>query len=174
MQGFLKPKLILPRLSVVLLASALAICLCSSLSSPSYAASNSGNVRGPVGSWLIKATPTSGPSSPSFHELYSYIPGNIVVETDETDFTTQSLASPAHGTWKSIGKGRFASTTLNFFFDAQGNPAGRVEVRETDTLSKNGNIYTGSASFTSFDLQGKQVDFGTFTTRATRITVKLP
>ena len=174
MQGFLKPKLILPRLSVALLASALAICLCLGLSNPSYAASNNGNARELVGSWLVKVTATSGPPPPSFHALYTFIPGNSVIETDETDFTTQSLASPAHGAWKSIGKGRFASRILNFFFDAKGNPAGTVEVRETETLSKNGNIYTGSGEFTTFNRQGKQIDFGTFTTRATRITVKLP
>lgn len=174
MQGFLKPKLIFPRISMVLLASALAICLCLGLSNPSYAASNNGNVRGLVGSWLVKVTATSGPPPTSFQALYTFIPGGGVVETDETDFTTQSLASPAHGAWKSIGKGRFASRILNFFFDAKGNPAGTVEVRETETLSKNGKIYTGSGEFTAFNLQGKKTDSGTFTTQATRITVKLP
>jgi hypothetical protein len=174
MQGFQKPQPILPRLSVALLASALAICLCLSLSTPSYAASNNRNVRGPVGSWLVNVTVISGPPPPSFQALYTYDTGGGVVETDETDFTTQSLASPAHGAWKSIGKGSFDSKTLNFFFDAQGNPAGMVEVQETDTLSKNGNIYTGAASFTMFNLQGQQIDSGTFTTRATRITVNLP
>jgi len=174
MQGFLKPKLILPRLSVTLLASTLAICLCLGLSNPSYAASNNGNVRGLVGSWLVNVTATSGPPPQRFQALYTFIPGNSIVETDETDFTTQSLASPAHGAWKSIGKGRFASRILNFFFDAKGNPAGTVEVRETEMLSTSGNIYTGSGEFTTFNLQGKKIDFGTFTTRATRITVKLP
>lgn len=175
MQGFLKPKLILPRISLVLLASALAICLCADLSSLSYAASKS-NSRwaNPVGSWLITATTISGPQPPSFHALDTYMVGGGMIETDEADFTPQSLASPAHGTWKSIGPNSIASTMFNFFFDAQGHPAGRVEVREIDTLSNNGNGYTGSARFSVFNGNGQQTANGSFTTQATRISVQLP
>jgi hypothetical protein len=175
MQGCLKPKIILPRISVVLLASALAIYLFSGLSSPSYAASKSKTNCGcgsPVGSWLIKATTITGPQPPSFQALTTYMVGGGIIETDQTDFTTQSLSSPAHGTWKSIGNNRFASTTLNFFFDAQGHPAGTVEVREIDTLSNNGNVYTGSAKFSVANNSGQQIANGSFTILATRIPVK--
>ncbi len=131
---------------------------------------NGGYSQGPEGSWLVTATP-SGPSPSPFQELYTYIPSGGVVETDETDFDPKAPSSPAHGTWKSIGEDRFASTVINFFFDAKGNPAGTVQVREIDTFSENGNIYTGSATFVSRNLAGKQVDSGSFTTRATRIPV---
>ena len=175
MQGFLKPKLNLPRISVVLIASALAICLCADLSSLSYAASKSTSGLGsPVGSWQVTATTISGPQPPSFQALDTYMDGGGIVETDDTDFTPLSLSSPAHGTWQSMGPNSFATTTFNFYFDAQGHLAGTVEVREIDTLSTDGSVYTGSANFTVFNSNGLQTATGSFTTRATRILVKLP
>src|SRR5579884_3570515 len=80
MQGFLKPKLNLPRISMVLLASALAICLCTDLSSPSYAASKSTTGLGsPVGSWQVTATTISGPQPPSFQALDTYMDGGGII-----------------------------------------------------------------------------------------------
>jgi hypothetical protein len=77
-----------------------------------------------------------------------------------------------HGAWVSTGEGHFATTWLAFFFDAKGNPAGMVKVREVDTLSADGNSFSGSATFTAFNANGKPVLSGTTIEDGKRIIVE--
>jgi hypothetical protein len=72
----------------------------------------------------------------------------------------------------STGEGHFATTWLAFFFDAKGNPAGMVKVREVATLSADGNSFSGSATFTAFNANGKPLASGTTLEHGQRIIVE--
>jgi hypothetical protein len=157
MQGFLKPKHILPRLSALLLASALAVLLGFGLFGHSSAASNHRTVQGPVGSWLVTLITTSGPPTPPFQGLYTYGVGGDAVETDQLDFNPKSLVSPEHGAWESKEGNQFVVHLIDFHFDSKGNPAGTLQEQITSTISADGNTYTGSGTFQRFDANGKLI-----------------
>jgi len=161
-------KLIFGLVMVGLLASALVVSFFFGSPSRSHAASNVS----PEGSWLANVTITSNHPPSKFQALMTYDSGGGLVVTDQTDFNPQGLRSPGHGAWVSTGGGHFATTWLAFFFDAKGNPAGMVKVREVDTLSADGNSFSGSATFTAFDANGKPILSGTTLEQAKRIKVE--
>lgn len=169
MQGFLKPKHILPWLSAFLLASAFAVLFGLGLFGHADAASGHRTVQRPEGSWLVTEITTSGPPTPTIQALFTYDTGGGVVETDQLDFNPKALISPEHGAWKSTGGNQFVAHLIDFHFDSKGNPAGTLQEQETNTLSENGNTYTGSATFQQFDVNGKQITSGSFSIHATRI-----
>jgi hypothetical protein len=67
---------------------------------------------------------------------------------------------------------------LNLTFDAfsSGNPTGTLKVRQTTTMNKTGNSYTGSGDFTYYDLDGNPIPSisGTFPITAKRIVMQAP
>ncbi len=168
MKRLLTPKLIFGLVMVGLLASALAVSLFLGSPARSHAASNNS----PEGSWLLNVTITSDHPPFKFQALMTYDAGGGLVVTDQTDFNPQGLTSPGHGAWVSTGEDHFATTWIAFFFDAQGNPAGMVKVREVDTLSADGNTFSGSATFNAFDANGKPVLSGTTIEHGKRIKVE--
>jgi hypothetical protein len=64
----------------------------------------------------------------------------------------------------------FDLTYLNLTFD----PTGMLKVRQTTTISKNGDSYAGSGDYTYYDLNGNPIPSisGTFTITAKRIVVE--
>ena len=87
-------------------------------------------------------------------------------------FTPGYLATAGHGGWKITGNNTFILTYMNLTYDANGNPTGSGEVRQTTTMA--GNSYTGSGDYAYFDVNGNVVASGTFTITAKRILVKAP
>jgi len=169
MKSLLRPKLIFSLVTGGLLASALAVSLLFGSPGRSHAASHNS----PEGSWLVNVTITSRHPAFKFQALFTYDAGGGLVETDQTDFTIPTgLTSPAHGTWISTGEEHFASTFVEFIFDAKGKPAGTVKIREVDTLSEGGDAYSGSGKFDVFDVNGKLILSGTDTEQARRIQVE--
>jgi len=161
-------KLIFGLVMVGLLASALAVSLFFGSPDRSHAASNNS----PEGSWLLNVTLTSSHPPVKFQALQTYDSGGGLVVTDQTDFNPNGLRSPGHGAWLSTGEGHFATTWLAFFFDAKGNPAGMVKVREVDTLSVDGNSFSGTATVTAYNANGKPVFSGTSKEQGKRILVE--
>ena len=168
MKRLLTLKLIFGLVMAGLLASALAVSLFFGSPGRSHAASNNS----PEGSWLLNVTLTSSHPPVKFQALQTHDSGGGLVVTDQTDFNPNGLRSPGHGAWVSTGEGHFATTWLAFFFDAKGNPAGMVKVREVDTLSADGNSFSGSATFTAYNVNGKPVFSGTTIEHARRIMVE--
>jgi len=130
--------------------------------------------QGPEGSWLYIVTIPGY----TFQGIETYSAGGGYTEADQLSFNPVAVASAGHGAWKMTGERTFNLTYLNLTFDAfsSGNPTGTLKVRQTTTISKNGNSYTGSGDYTYYDLDGNPIPSisGTFTIRATRIVVQAP
>ena len=128
---------------------------------------------GPEGSWLYSVTIRD---LGSFQGVETYSVGGGYSEADQLSFSPSSVASAGHGAWKSMGRGKFLLTYLNLTFDkfSTGVPTGTSKVRQTATIDKTGNSYSGSGDFNYFDTGGNLVFGGTFTITATRILVEAP
>ena len=74
-----------------------------------------------------------------------------------------------HGAWVKIGEDTFAWTFVKFLFDAQRNPVGTLKAQAVETLSPDGNAFSGTAHFDVFDVNGKMIASGTATDDAKRI-----
>ena len=130
--------------------------------------------QGPQGSWLYTVTIPGY----TFQGIETYSAGGGYTEADQLSFSPIAVASAGHGAWEMTGAKTFVLTYLNLTFDAfsTGNPTGTLKVRQTTTLSKSGNSYTGAGDFTYYDLDGNPIPSisGTFTITATRIVVQAP
>ena len=130
--------------------------------------------QGPEGSWLYTATIPGY----TFQGIETYSAGGGYTEADQLSFSPSAVASAGHGAWKMTGANTLNLTYLNLTFDgfSTGNPTGTLKVRQTTTINKSGNSYTGSGDFTYYDLDGNPIPSisGTFTITATRIVVEAP
>ena len=142
-------------------------------SSTAAFADPNGSSREPEGSWLYTVTI---PDFGSFQGVETYSAGGGYSEADQLSFSPGAVASAGHGAWKSTGRGNFLLTYVNLTFDkfSTGVPTGTSKVRQTATIDKTGNSYSGSGDFNYFDTDGNAVLGGTFTVTATRILVEAP
>ena len=130
--------------------------------------------QGPEGSCLYTVTIPGY----VFQGIETYSPGGGYTEADQLSFNPLAVASAGHGAWQITGQRTFNLTYLNLTFDAfsSGNPTGTLKVRQTTTLNKSGNSYTGSGDYTYYDLDGDPIASisGIFTITAKRIVVQAP
>jgi hypothetical protein len=130
--------------------------------------------QGPEGSWLYTVTIPGF----TFQGIETYSAGGGYTEVDQLSFNPLAVASAGHGAWKMTGEKKFGLTYINLTFDAfsSGNPTGTLKVRQTTTMSKSGNSYTGSGDYTYYDLNDEPIPSisGTFTITAQRIVVQAP
>jgi len=130
--------------------------------------------QGPQGSWLYTVTIPGY----TFQGIETYSAGGGYTEADQLSFSPLAVASAGHGAWQTTGQRTFNLTYLNLTFDgfSTGNPTGTLKVRQTTTMNKSGNSYTGSGDYTYYDLDGNPIPSisGTFTITATRIVVQAP
>jgi hypothetical protein len=140
---------------------------------PEAPARLAGNLlQGPQGSWLYTVTIPGY----TWQGIETYSAGGGYTEADQLSFTPTAVASAGHGAWKMTGGNTFDLTYLNLTFDSfsSGNPTGTLKVRQTTTISKDGDAYTGSGDYTYYDLDGNPMLSGTFTITAKRIVVEAP
>jgi len=142
------------------------------------------DAQGPAGSWVATVTIAGAGAPPPFQALRTFANGGGYIETSSNSRNPQALAGPAHGAWVSTrattsevdqpadGRRSFAVTFLAQRFDANGNMIGSIKVRESATLDKTGDAYSGSGNFDIRDLQGNPLASGVATVHATRIKVE--
>jgi hypothetical protein len=130
----------------------------------------------PEGSWLY----TVNISGFTFQGIETYAFGGGYTEADQLSFMPTSVASAGHGAWKKTGNRTFLLTYLNLTFNSfsAGTATGTLKVRQTTTIDKTGNSYTGSGDYAYYDTNGDPIPgsngSGTFTITATRIQVQAP
>jgi hypothetical protein len=142
------------------------------------------DTQGPAGSWVATVTIAGAGAPPPFPALRTYADGGGYVESASNSRNPQALAGTAHGAWVSTpanatevhqtgdGPGSFAVTFLAQRFDVNGNMIGSIKVRESLTLDKTGDAYSGTGKFEILDLQGIAIASGVATVQATRIKVE--
>jgi hypothetical protein len=128
----------------------------------------------PEGSWLYTVTIPGY----TFQGVETYGAGGGYTEADQLSFSPFAVASAGHGVWQSTGRSKFVLTYLNLTFDGflTGKPTGTLKVRQTTTIDKTGNSYSGSGDYTYYDTNGNPIPSisGTFTITAQRISVQAP
>jgi len=75
------------------------------------------------------------------------------------------------GVFKIVGPRTYKLRHPGFMIDASGNPAGTVLLLEQVTLAPTGNSYTGSFTYTTYDLGGKITFQTSGEIKAQRVTV---
>jgi hypothetical protein len=151
-----------------------ALLVLAALGSPTAAFAQNNTSQGPEGSWLYTVTIPSSGGPFVFLGTETYSAGGGYVEADQLSFMPGSLATAGHGAWKCTGENRFLLTYVNLTCDSSGNPTGTSKVRQTTTLARSGNSYSGSGDYAYYDLNGNVVLAGTFTITAKRILVEVP
>jgi hypothetical protein len=121
---------------------------------------------GPQGSWLF----TVSIPGYTFQGIETYSTGGGYTEADQLSFNPLAVASAGHGAWQMTGRQTFNLTYVNLTFDgfSTGNSTGTLKVRQTTTIDKSRNSYTGSGDYTYYDLDGNAIPSisGTFTITA--------
>jgi hypothetical protein len=121
------------------------------------------------GSWRVMVT-LVGPGGPMqpFLTFSTFGRGGTFIES------TQPGQGPGHGVWRRTSGREFGLTFQKLVFDANGNPAGSLKVREALGLSANGGSYAGNGTAEIFDASGNLVVSFCAKTQGTRIVVEPP
>lgn len=107
---------------------------------------------------------------PDLEFLYAYNAGGTMTESSNYDEAANS-SPPAYGVWKKTGPNQFETKYLFYQTrapvpaDGPGNdngwlPAGHGVLTEAITLSADGNSYTSTIKYVSFDKNGKATTGG--------------
>jgi len=123
-----------------------------------------------VGLWLYTITSSDNSFSP-FQLLTTFNQEGTIVSDASIDLNPQTLSSPTHGVWWSIGHQAVHIKELAFSYDSSANPNGMYIIDQTDTVSRDGGSITGVCNFKIIDNNGVTI-FGpaACTTSATRVT----
>jgi hypothetical protein len=118
-----------------------------------------------VGSWVVvPSAPDRPPGSPN---VFTFTSDGTIVRFSPVD-------SGAAGAWISTGDRTVTYTFIALDRSAGGDFKGTFKVRGKVTLDETYDEFSGGGSVDFFDAQGKIVQSGTFTTRATRIKAEAP
>jgi hypothetical protein len=120
-----------------------------------------------VGLWHVTYTDTTNRGVP-FYEAFD------MWHSDGLEFENANL-SPIEsnicmGVWKLMGH-NIRLYHVGWSFDATGSPTGIFTINETNTVSVDGNSYTGTFAFKQYDPDGNLIFEIDGTIDATRITV---
>jgi hypothetical protein len=118
-----------------------------------------------VGLWHVNYVSGGAPFLESFDTWHA----------DGTEFETANFnpveGSVCVGVWKKVGPRTVQLNHIGWNFDAAGNSIGTFTLNETNTVSWDGNTYTGTFDYKVYDTDGTPVYEATGTQTATRITV---
>ena len=118
-------------------------------------------------SWRVTVTPIGVPLPP-FRTYSTFSRGGTFLES------SQPRQGPGHGVWRRTGDREFGITFEKIVFSPEGTFAGTLRVRETISLSAQGDSYVGDGTAEVFDPSGRLVASFCAKTEATRITVERP
>ena len=88
-----------------------------------------------------------------------------------TDGTNPIEDNVCIGTWQQTGRRTYKLFHPSFFFDDSGNLLGTAILRDTVTLSRDGNSYTGAETVDAYDPAGNFLGHSTDTFTGTRLKV---
>ena len=82
---------------------------------------------GIIGSWDGRVTPDPGAPPPPFRNMWSFIPGGIVIDTRDELFSADTplgpiLETPGHGAWRRTGIRRYVAVWVTYWEGAPNRP----------------------------------------------------
>jgi hypothetical protein len=86
-----------------------------------------------------------------------------------TDNTPPTLHGPGFGTWQHVGVGKYTAPFQFFNFNADGTFAGTQKIDREIQLAADGNSYTSTVTFASYDPDGNLIFSGCGSEVATRL-----
>jgi hypothetical protein len=86
-----------------------------------------------------------------------------------TDNTPPTLHGPGFGTWQHVGVGKYDAPFQFFNFNADGTFAGTQKIDRQIQLAADGNSYTSTVTFETFDPDGNLIFSGCGDEVATRL-----
>ena len=125
----------------------------------------SSDARSIVGAWVVVPKAPNRPAGS---------PNMFTFTSDGTITRFSPVDNGATGAWISTGDRRVTYTFIALDRSADGNFKGTFKVRGEVTLNEGYDKFAGGGSVDFFDVQGKLVQSGTFTTDAIRIKVEKP
>src|SRR5437763_1168034 len=163
---FHNPKKTLAYFSAFLLLIVLAVLLSLPRLAPAVRADGDGD---PLeGTWKVTV---KGADGYSFHALFTFARGGVMMESDETQLT-RPIGTNGQGVWTKTADG-YAFTWENFLSDPYQNftAVGRLRIHGTLTFTGS-NSFTGTDQFEYFDLNGSVLYSGRDSQDATRMTIE--
>jgi hypothetical protein len=120
--------------------------------------------QGPIGSWQY--TVPQG-TAPAVHGVDSYSPDGGYVTADVIGGLPQTTGI---GSWACTGSNTWVLTFFTLIYDpTTGDQIGTLEYRQTATLGRGGNTFSGSGVYEYYDATGAGLGSGSFTITAKRI-----
>ena len=147
-----------------------AIGALAALAAPGMAHAEQERSESVVGTWLETVSSTNN-SFPSFQALSSYAVGGGWISSASINLSPATLASDAYGAWARTGERSFRWAAHAFAYTPEGNPNGLYTIRESLSLDRTGQTYTGTGSYEIVN-NGQLLFSGKFRSTATRVTVK--
>lgn len=125
-----------------------------------------------AGSWSVDAIPAA--ASP-FRGLMTFSEGGGIIASAQGDnlINAGSLATAGHGAWTRTGNREFLFTFIQILYNAAGEYDGKIRVRHTAVMNRQGTEWTGQLTLEVFDPTDVVVFTSTGSGTATRI-VPLP
>ena len=111
------------------------------------------------GTWDLLLTLGDGTQ---FRSVLTVIPGitpdgGSILHSTDVSLSPPHPTLPEQGVWRREGRRRFLASYRGFAFDENLQPVGRIGFRQTITLDKNAQSFTGQAVFEEIDRDGKVV-----------------
>ena len=115
-----------------------------SVSQPATAESESELGATIEGTWIMRVHRVE--QNITFTAMQSFTAGGVVLATGTVDRTPPPPISPLYGTWKRIGRNRYANSLSFFIFDPAGNAVAQLQNYSTFELNADDEIVgTGEA-----------------------------
>jgi hypothetical protein len=114
----------------------------------------------------VTLTDCNGFTLAEFRAFEMFHQGGTLTSTDNTPPT---LHGPGFGTWQHVGVGKYTAPFQFFNFNADGTFAGTQKIDREIQLAADGNSYTSTVTFASYDPDGNQIFSGCGSEVATRL-----
>ena len=121
-----------------------------------------------VGTWEVTVSTPEGPN-PS---LVTFNADNTMTESSVQDLHPP-VSSPGHGVWAHTKGNHYAFSLKFFIVDPKGNLVCTAKIRQTITLDRDADEWSGPARIDCFDLNGVELFGGDLSATATRMRLSL-
>lgn len=125
-------------------------------------------VKSKAGSWFAELTADDGRT---FRGFATFTSNGGMITTGQGDYRRDAPQGTGHGRWVQDGR-KVDSKILKFVFDADGRLAAIKEEFSTGEMDETGDVFVGTTTVNTYDLDGKLIETRTGTINSRRITLE--